>query len=322
MPVIVLTNHYDKEPLEIISSAVPEGFRLITLPAATREELLKVCGQADYLLASGRVGIDGDVIKAAPKLKMIQRTGVGTDTLDREAISGAGIPVYVNRGVNADSVAEHTLMLILATLRRTAIVDSRVRGGIWQKQRTGVGNHMLKGKTVGLVGAGTVGRRVAELLQAFGVNLIYSDVQNLSAEEEARLNMSFRTFDELLKEADVVAFCCALTDETRHMLNSENIGTMKQSAVVVNTARGGVIETEALVKALADGTIAAAGIDVYEKEPPAGDNPLFRMGNVILSPHIAGVTYESFRQMMDEAMANIKAFEEGRREELADRRFI
>lgn len=312
MPKILHTARYTGIPWEILKSVVPEGFSVETLAEPTRESLLRQCADAEYLLVSGRLPIDGEVLAAAGRLKMIQRTGVGTEMLDLEAIGKRGIPVYVNRGVNARSVAEHTLTLILACLKRLPQINAQTHAGVWKKQQQGVTTHELYGKTVALVGMGNIGRSVAALLQAFGAKVIYTDVfrQDENVEKQLGLNY-FENFEALLPQADVLSFHCPLTPENRDMLNQRTISLMKNGAIVVNTARGKLVEERALYDALAGGKLSSAALDVHYEEPIREGSPLLSLDNVILTPHIAGLSHEAFRCMMAEAVGNMVHFEKG-----------
>ena len=316
---ILLTNKYDEGPLEIITSAVPEGFRLITMGSAGREDLLEKAAQADYFLVSGRQKIDEELLSMAPSLKMIQRTGVGIDMIDTDAVKKRGIPVYINRGVNAHSVAEHTVLLMLASLRNLAKIVPDVKNGIWEKQKNGVRTHELRGKTVGLIGLGSIGKIVAGIVRAFGADVIYYDVFRVDEYTESSLGMTFRGFDDLIREADIISLHCPLTQENRGMLSCDQFKAMKSTAIVVNTARGGLIDQESLASALTEGEICAAALDVYETEPVDPNSPLLRMDNVITTPHIGGVTYESFYDMMNKAMLNISLFDAGRADDIKEK---
>ncbi|MGN0182434.1 MAG: 2-hydroxyacid dehydrogenase [Candidatus Ornithomonoglobus sp.] len=315
MKTILLTNHYSGEPLRIIKSAVPDGFELLVLDEAKQETLIANAGAADYFLASGRLKINRDVLEKAQKLKMLQRTGVGLDSLDLAMIKEKNIPVYVNQGVNADSVAEHSVMLMLASLKRLPQVDEKTKSGVWSKQAQGVRNHELRGRTVGLIGMGNIGRRTAKMLQGFDVHILYYDAYPAEKTAEEELRLTRVELDELLIRSDIVSLHCPLLDGTRHIINSESIKLMKDGAVIVNTARGPLIDEDALVQALKRGKLAYAGLDVYEKEPPE-DSELFKLENVITTPHIGGITYDSFYRMMRDAMRNIKLFDERKLEEI------
>lgn len=312
MPKILHTYRYTGLPWEILQSVVPKGFTLKTLDEPTQEQLVKEAADADYLLVSGRLKIDKEVLESAKNLKMIQRTGVGTEMLDKAEIKRRGIPVYVNAGVNARSVAEHTLTLILSCLKRVPAIDRQVRNGVWKKQETGTSCHELFGKTVGLVGMGAIGRQVASYLHCFGAKIVYTDLFRMSRDLESELDAEFfQPFEELLPITDILSFHCPLTDENREMLNSKTISQMKNGAIVVNTARGKLIDETALYEALRSGKLSSAGLDVHFEEPMKQDDPLCSLDNVILSPHIAGLSFETFHSMMKGAVDNIIAFDHG-----------
>lgn len=323
MPKILHTARYTGTPWDILKSVVPDGFTVETLDEATYECLLRQCVDADYLLVSGRLPIDEGVLSAAKRLKMIQRTGVGTEMLDVEAIKKHNIPVYVNTGVNARSVAEHTLTLMLCCLKNIPLIDKQVKSGIWKKQQTGVTCNELYGKTVGLVGMGAIGRQVACYLNAFGAKVLYTDVYRATQEIEQRLSLTYiPSFMELLPQVDILSFHCPLTPDNKEMLNIETFKQMKDRAIVVNTARGKLIELNALYEALSNGKLRMAALDVHDEEPLPQEYVLSQFDNVILTPHIAGLTYEAFHAMMAGAVENIAAFEKGDYELIKNKRLL
>lgn len=312
MPRILHTAHYSGKALELLKAAAPDGFSVETLAEPARDCLLRQAADADYLLVSGRLRIDAAVLEHASHLKMVQRTGVGTEMLDLDAIAERGVPVYVNRGVNARSVAEHAMLLILSCLKNVPKISAEVKRGVWNKQATGLECSELFGKTVGLVGMGAVGRLVAGMLKAFGAHVTYFDVAPMPPDEERSLGVErAASFGELFARSDVVSFHCPLTVETAGMLSSSAIAGMKDGACIVNTARGGLIDEMALAEALRSGKLRAAGLDVRSQEPPLPDDPFAKLDNVILSPHIAGLSREAFSMMLAVAMENIAAFERG-----------
>ena len=326
MPKILHTYRYTGRPWEILKSVVPEGYTVKTLDEPTQEQLVKEAADADYLLVSGRLKINKEVLDSAKNLKMIQRTGVGTEMLDKEEIKSRNIPVYVNAGVNARSVAEHTLTLILSCLKRVPAIDKQVRNGVWKKQETGTSCHELYGKTVALVGMGAIGRQVAKYLNCFGARVIYTDIFQQSKEVEDELNLTFYPFlqpstinPQLLADADILSFHCPLTDDNEEMLNASTISMMKDGAIVVNTARGKLINENDLFEALSSGKLASAGLDVHYEEPLLKDDPLCTLDNVILSPHIAGLSFEAFHSMMKGAVDNIVAYENNQLEEISNK---
>lgn len=323
MPKILHTARYTGLPWEILKSVVPEGVSIKTLDELNYDCLVREASDADYLLVSGRLPIDEGVLSAAKHLKMIQRTGVGTEMLDVEAIKAHGIPVYVNAGVNAQSVAEHTLTLILVCLKRLPQINQQTHNGIWKKQQVGVTTRELKGKTVALVGMGNIGRLVAGMLQSFGAKVIYTDVVRQPAETEQRLGLSYYdSFEAMLSEADVLSFHCPLTPKNTEILNGRTLTMMKESAIVINTARGKLINPDDLYEALKSGHLSAAALDTHYEEPLKENYKLAELDNVILTPHIGGLSYEAFHQMMADAVENIVAFEEGRKAEIESKMIL
>lgn len=310
MRKIVLSNAYKGAVKELVASLVPEGFELEMLEKLDAEELKAKIKDADYLLVSGRMKVNAEILQEAKNLKMVQRTGVGLDHIDLNYLKEHNLPLYVNQGVNAVSVAEHALLLMLAVLKRLPKIDRFVKNGGWDKQNTGIGNHELSGKTIGIIGAGHIGRTVIKLLSGFDAEIIYYDAYRLNEELEAQLKLTYVSLEELLRRSDVISLHCPLLESTRHMINKETLAMMKPSAVLVNTSRGPLIDEAALLEALENHVIAAAGIDVYEQEPVAKDNPLLKLENLITTPHIAGITAESFSSMISMAFANMQAFEQ------------
>lgn len=318
---ILHTARYTGIPWEILKGVVPEGFSVKTLDELNYDCLVCEVVDADYLLVSGRLPIDEGVLSAAKHLKMIQRTGVGTEMLDVEAIKAHGIPVYINAGVNAQSVAEHTLTLILACLKRLPQINQQTHQGVWKKQQVGVTTRELKDKTVALVGMGNIGRMVAQMLQAFDAKIIYTDVVRQTAETEQRLGLTYYdSFETMLPEADVLSFHCPLVKENTEILNQHTLAMMKKGAIVVNTARGKLINPNDLYEALASGQLSSAALDTHYEEPIKEGYRLAALENVILTPHIGGLSYEAFHQMMADAVENIVAFEEGRLTEIEAKR--
>ena len=322
MPRILLTNHYSAEVLKVVEALVPEGFEFSSLPGATPEALLEAAPQADYFLASGRLRINAEVLAAATHLRMVQRTGVGTDGLDADTLRARQIPVYVNRGVNARSVAEHTLMLTLAALRKLPAVHARTRMGVWRKNETGLECHSLHGKRVGLVGLGNIGKLVAQMFRPFGVELCYHKPQRLSESGERELEVHYLDLAELLKTSDVVCLLCPLNEQTRNLINRETLAMMKPGSLLVNTARGPIVNLSDLSDALHSGHLAGAALDVFEQEPISKDAPILSAPNTILTPHVGGLTIETFSTMISDAFRNIALFHQGQTHQIASSRWI
>lgn len=323
MPKILHTARYTGLPLEILQKNCPDGFTVKTLDELSYQQLVKEAVDADYFLVSGRLPIDNAVLDAAKHLKMIQRTGVGTEMLDVEAIKQHNIPVYVNAGVNARSVAEHTLTLMLCCLKNIPLIDRNVKQGIWKKQQTGVTCNELFGKTVGLVGMGAIAKQVASYLNVFWANVLYTDIFRASPETEQQLSLTYvSTFQELLPQVDILSFHCPLTADNKEMLNGSTINSLKEGAMVINTARGKLIEPNALYEALKNGKIRSAALDVHYEEPVPQNYLFSELDNVILTPHIGGLSYEAFHQMMHDAVENIVSYERGELELIKNKQLI
>jgi phosphoglycerate dehydrogenase-like enzyme len=320
MPKILLSNYYALEPLALMKSLLPAGFELITLDCPGQAEVIRKAAEADYLLAGGRVRIDANVLNAAPKLKMIQRSGVGLDSLDLEAVRERGLPLYINEGVNARSVAEHTVMLILSTLRKLGQVNAMTHDGQWVKHEEGIHCHSLYGQRVGLVGLGNIGTCVAEMLRGFGVQTVYYKRHRLLAEQERKLGVSFCPLKELLKTSGVISLHCPLNEETKGIIGPEEIATMQQGTILINTSRGDLIDESALVQALQTGQIAGAGLDVFSQEPLPANHPFMDMDKILLTPHISSITAETFAEMIKKAFRNIMLFNAGSQEKIEARR--
>ncbi len=322
MSIIQITNTYRGSVLEIVQGLVPDGFSIRTLDNNSENELLAHVADADYILASGRVRISKAVLERAEKLKMIQRTGVGLDSLDLEAIKDKGIPLYVNKGINSQSAAEHTILLILACLRKLTWIDSNSKKGIWKSKEQAITTHELFGKTVGIIGLGNIGSRVAEILKAFGSKTIYYSANRKSLSVEEKLGVEYVPLDQLFSLADIITLHCPITPETRGLIHEDALRQMKDGVILVNTARGGLIESEALYRAIQTGKVSFAGLDVYAQEPFDSDDKLIHSEQVIATPHIGGVTYDAFSKMIADAMRNIAHFENGEYEAIQQYRVI
>ncbi len=311
MPTILLTNSYETDVLEFVMALVPEGFDLISLSSSNKEELIEKASEADYFIVSGRLPIDKEVIDSAKKLKMIQRTGVGIDQIDLDILRKRNIPLYVNKGVNAKSVAEHTLLLMLAVYRKLPTADSLLKDGVWEKQSFGIQTRSLFNKTVGLIGLGNIGLELVKLLQPFDVNILYHKRTQLNSEDERKYGLTFVSKNEVLENSDVISLMCSYTPKTHHILNEDNFALMKPESILVNTARGKLIDQRALIEALKYNRILGVGLDVHYSEPLDEHHGYNSLENIVLTPHIGGITRESFSEMYKKAFQNITLFHSG-----------
>jgi D-3-phosphoglycerate dehydrogenase len=256
----------------------------------TENELLEQARDVDALIISSRDAISRRIIEGCPKLKIISKRGAKPSNVDIEAATERGIPVTWTPGSNAVSVAEHALMMILAQIKRLIQGMNGQKDGKWRGDL--VPGNELSGKTVGIIGLGQAGSELAKRLACFGVRIVAYDPY-VPRERAEQLNVEMLGLEELLKVSDIVTLHCDLTQETRHLIGEEQLKQMRKSAYIVNTARGGLIDTRALYDALKEGLIAGAALDVFEEEPTGRDNPLFSLDNALHTPHMAGITHES-----------------------------
>lgn len=298
--------------LALVQQMKPAGFTLQMLPpSASAEEIAAAIREAEYLVGFPRF-LPNEAYAAATRLKLLQVLSAGYDYLNIEGARQARIPICSNGGANSVAVAEHAVMLILAVYRKLVAFHQNVAAGRWHQgiPRT-VDIYELEGKTVGLVGLGNIGRQVTRRVQAFDAQVIYYDVFRLSPQDEQALGAQYVPLNTLLETADVVSLHVPLNDSTRHMIDAQALGRMKPSAIVINTCRGEVIDEPALIDALQQRRILAAGLDTQAKEPSDPSNPLLTLPNVTLTPHSAGPTVDSYRKRFHNGYANIERVAHG-----------
>ena len=269
----------------------------------TQEEKIERAKDADVLVIANSP-LTADIINAADHLKMISVGFTGVDHVDLDACEKKGVRVCNAQGYATDSTAEMTVAMMLACLRNVVPYNEVVRNG---GTLHGFTHNTLKGKTIGVVGTGAIGLRVAELTKAFGCKIIGYDVyENPKALE---LGMEYKTLDELFAESDIITLHAPLLESTKHTANKERIAKMKETAILVNCARGPLVDSQALADALNEGRIAKAGIDVYEMEPPIpAEHPLLNAKNCILTPHVAFYSEESLADRVGIVCNNIDAW--------------
>lgn len=247
-------------------------------------------------------------IAGAGKLKLIQKIGVGVNTIDLDAAKARSIHVCNMPGTNSRAVAEMTLLLMLACLRRLPMLDRATREGRGWKLNSDLQDSYgeLAGKTVGLVGFGAVARMLAPVLQAMHARVIYTDLK-----PDASMPDQFRELPELLRESDIVSLHVPLTPATANLINKERLATMRPGAVLINAARGGLVEQDALYESLKTGHLGAAGLDVFAAEPIPQDEPLLRLDNVVLAPHLAWLTTGTLERSLRVAVENCRRLTTG-----------
>jgi len=293
MPETILIADNPLSALDVMRELAPTGFEIVVARPNT-PEFAAALGQTDYLVGLGEAKMDDAFYRAAPKLKLIQLLSAGYDRVDIEAARRAGVPVCNNGGANAVAVSEHAILLMLAVCRRLTWLHENVVSGRWRgNDVASVKLYELHGRTLGIVGLGTIGKKTARLAKAFGMAVQYYDVARLTEDQADSLGVRFRLLGELLRTSDIVSLHVPLTPATRHMIGAAELALMRKTAYLINTCRGPVVDEVALHRALTDGTIAGAGLDVFDQEPPEANNPLFALDNVILTPHYAGPTWDN-----------------------------
>jgi len=263
---------------------------IVEVEAASVEDFVAVARDADAIITSWGIKIDQSIIDGLTKCVVIGVGSVGVDMVDVDAATRAGIVVTNVPDVFIEEVADHAMMLLLSTTRRTKQMDQMVRDGDWFKGRPLLSDTpRLLGQTLGLVAFGNVARCTARRAVAFGMHVIAHDpyVSELTISEAGVEPVGWQ---ELLERSDYLSIHAPLNEETRHLLGADAFAQMKSSAVVINTARGPIIDEADLIQALSDNVIAGAGLDVLEQEPPDSDNPLLTMSNVVITPHVASAT--------------------------------
>ena len=307
MKVVFFTN-IDAELRQVVADKALPGMDVVTAPAdMDDDEKIELVRDADFImLFPGK--ISDRVLQAATKCKLIQLLSAGYDEMNLPLAEDLGIAVANNGGANRVAVAEHTLMLMLAAHRRMMFYANNVKAGLWkQEQDRKIDVFELEGKTLGLIGMGNIGRQVARRAAAFDMELQYYDKYHpLTPIEEETMGIKAVDMDTLLQTSDVVSTHVPLTRETYGMIGKRELELMKPTGVVINTSRGGVIEETALAEALISGTIAAAGLDVMEHEPPDPNDPLLQIENLVITPHTAGPTLESIPKRAANGFENIQ----------------
>lgn len=298
------------ELMEQEDAICPEGFETIR-PKDEKDpaEIRRIMENADYLITADMTRED---FKIAKKLKLIQKWGIGVDRVDLEAAADNNIPVYITSGANAIPVAELAVSLMLSTGRRIPYVDKTVRDGKWIRKDMRAQCQMLNGKTICLLGIGNIAKKVAKIVSGFAPKeIFYYDVRRLSLEEEENLGVHYVELDELCKKADILSVHVPLNAATKGMIGEHQFNLMKRNAILINTARGGVVDEAALIVALKENKIFGAGLDTFEAEPINLDNPLLKMDNVVLTCHCGGGVVDNVLNVTRHAYYNIAAFEKG-----------
>jgi phosphoglycerate dehydrogenase-like enzyme len=294
-----------------LRALLPAGFRLAAGTVPGDDAMKAMIREADFAI-TGQVPVSADVLKAATRLRLLHKWGVGVDNIDVPAARALGIRVARTTGSNALSVAEFALGLMIATMRFSAHGHHKLKQGEWHGPGRLPGQtFLLSGKTVGIVGLGAIGTQLVKLLSGFGCTILYAKRTRLGEAEEQALGVRHAELDEMLASSDVLSLHCPLTPETEGLINARALARMKPTSVLVNVARGGVVNEMELYQALKDGVIRGAAMDVFSIEPVPADHPLLTLDNIVVTPHLAAVTADTFAPTVRRMFANIAAVARG-----------
>ena len=312
--VVVLTRHnVDKEQFAMYLSKVPAGLKPTLVYMEDGEaNVIKEMADAEYLLSQGSGLIVPKLIENAKKLKLIQTGGQDVGLLPVEAALKRNIYVCNAGGANAIAVSEFTVLLMMMTLRRVLQFNKTITEGKWRGDLPRNGSFELFDKTVGLVGLGNIGRRVANLVYGFGANVIYYERFFVPYALRADFKGKPVTLEELLKQSDIVSLHIPSFSANKAIIGWDQLNMMKKTAYLINTSRGANIDEAALIKALQQGVIAGAGIDVWSPEPPDPSNPLLKMPNVVATPHAAATAWENTAPSAETVWRNVVMVSEGK----------
>lgn len=297
--------------LAYLTDRVPPGFRWQPIEQGASTALRRSAfAEADYLFA-----YPGDPtpeeLATARRAKLFQLLSAGHDWLDLYAFKRCGIPVASNNGSNAVSTAEHAVLLMLALLKQLPLHHRSTAAGQWLGMANTMQMRELRGKVIGLVGFGNIAQHVGRRVRAFDATVRYTKPHRATPETEQPLDAGYRSLDDLLAQSDILSLHAPLEPATRGMINARALAKMRPGSWLVNTARGALVEEAALVDALIGGHLAGAGIDVFAHEPIDPDSPLLRLPNVVLTPHIAGVTRDTWAHRLATAWSNVARVQAG-----------
>lgn len=297
---------------QIIRQAAGTEFEVLTLDADDEVERNSKIAQCDAIICAA-TPLQKRHLDAGVNLKLVHHQGVGwQDTTDWQEIKRRRLPLALTPEGTTIGVAEHTILLMLAAAKRLSYADSELRKGRWHVNALRADSRELFSKTVGYIGMGRIAQAVAERLKVFGCAGIYVDpADTLSSAEAVSLGVRRGSLDEVLAASDILTIHVPLTDGTRNMIGVSALAKLKPGAIIINTARGGIVDERALAMGLKSGHVLSAGIDVFENEPARADNPLFELDNVIITPHISAGTSDAMHQKMESLFGNLKTFFSG-----------
>ena len=293
-----------------VRQAAPADFELSFADSYEPAHQRALAAQADFLVP-GFASVDAAMVDAAPRLRMVQKWGIGIDAIDQSALRRRGIALGIASGCNAGPVAELAVALMLAVYRRIPYVNRVMREGRWPTPEMRETCWQISGKTVGLVGFGHIGRMLARRLAGFDARIVYFDPQRADAAVESKLNASPLALDELLATSDIVSLHLPLNAQTAQLIDAGQIARMKDGAVLINTARGGLVDEAALADALRCGKLRGAGLDAFETEPLPATSPLLALEQVVLTPHAGGGVFDNVAPVARHVFGNLQRFIHG-----------
>ena len=308
--VVLMDRDLDTVPEWVKAAFAEKGITFDARKCASMAEVTACAADADVVWNWGSKTITPEGLATLPQCAAIIRTGSGTDNVPVEEATRRGIVVANTPEAHNDAVSDHAIGLLFAVIRYIALLDRQVHSGIWRQAHAARHWH-LRGQTLGLIGFGLIARLVAKKMQGFDMTILDYD-PFVSAEVMAGQGVQAASLDEVLSRSDFVSLHCPLTKETHHLIGERELRLMKPAAVLINTSRGPVIDEPALARALTEGWIAAAGVDVLEDEPPKPDNPLLKLDNIVITPHAAGYSDEDEALCWKLSVESAIAIKEGR----------
>ena len=307
MEKVLVIGPFNESMKKALADAFDDRFSLEYI--TSREEYGRIA-DADYIILR-TLNLNAEDIAAMNKVKLIQRWGVGFDSVDIQAAGEKNIPVAVTFGINSTPVAEMAMALTLAVYRNLVPMTTGIQEGKWEREVYSKTSYTINGKTVGVIGIGNIGRKVAALFQAFGATVLYYDLFRLSPEREEELGLTYYDLDEIWDKCDIVSLHAPATPETTHMVNAQSLARMKDGAVLINTAREELIDMDALVQAVKNGKLLGVGLDAVEEETMS-KQPFRGMDNVVLAAHLGGNTADNSVHMAKRCAEQVAAISEGK----------
>lgn len=302
---IVVLDPMAQKTIDRLGTMLPPGYTLASATDRGDDHLKTIIADADFAIAA-QVAVSGDVLRAARQLKLLHKWGVGVDNFDLDTARALGIKVARTTGSNAGPVAEYAIGLMVAAMRSLAFGHAELQKGLWRGFPLPRESYTISGKTVGIIGFGAIGQRLARLLKGFDCRILYAKRTPLAAAEEAALGAEHADVPRLLAESDIVSLNCPLTPQTAGLIDTKALQSMKRTAILVNVARGGIVNETDLYWALKNRVIHAAATDVYEIEPLPAGSPLLTLDNLVATPHLAALSADTFVPTVNRMLANFQ----------------